>query len=272
MSVIPKKAILVGINYVGSNCQLNGCWNDVDILLKLLMEKHGYKPEHILLMRDNGVDVNPSSINILKAFNWMLCPTCIASSWNVCNHINDAYLGDNRKLFFSYSGHGCSIADANGDERDGKDEAIYCQDNVCIIDDDLYGKFISKIPLKDELICLFDCCHSGSIVDLRTCYYPLEADKVILEMNSGYNEPKGTIKMLSGCLDNQSSADAYIATVQKYQGALTQGVCNILEADPLINIGRLCNSINKFMKNNNYSQRPVISTSKNVSIHDKYLN
>ncbi len=272
MTTINKKALLVGLNYPNTSYTLSGCWNDVDSLKKLLVEKYGYSPNNILIMKDDGTNADPTASNVLKALNWLLCPTCILSNWKNCNHLVDNYTGSDRKLFFSFSGHGTYFTDQDGDEKDGKDEAIYCKD-YCIDDDMLYKNFVSKVPAGDNVVGCLDCCHSGSIMDLKTSYHPgVSDDNVILEMNAGKYEVKGNVKMISGCQDSQTSADAWIDIVKKYQGALTHGLVEILTSEPGINIGNLCNKVNKYMKDNNYSQRPVISVDGETLPYSQFMN
>ena len=270
--VIQKKALLIGLNYPNTNHNLDGCWNDVDLLKKMLVDKYGYDENNILVMKDNGTDADPTANNIFKSLDWLICPICDPDDWNNCKHYTGGYLGDDRKLFFSFSGHGTQFKDDDGDEKDGYDEAIYCKD-YCITDDMLYKWFISKFPKRDNLVCCLDCCNSGTMLDLKTSYHPgTRDDKVVLEMNAGRQEVNSHIKMISGCRDEQTSADAYIELVRKYQGALTHGLVEILSSEPKINIGNLCNKVNKYMKDNGYSQRPVISVDGGTLPYESFMN
>jgi len=64
---------------------------------------------------------------------------------------------------FYYSGHGSFTIDKNGDEADGKDEALVLSDgkiNIPLIDDEL-GYYLNKIQAKKLII--FDSCHSGTV-------------------------------------------------------------------------------------------------------------
>jgi hypothetical protein len=68
-------------------------------------------------------------------------------------------------LVFQYSGHGTQVPDYDGDEDDGKDEALVPIDfdnGAFLIDDDLRGIF-ELLPPHVNLTCFIDCCHSGTI-------------------------------------------------------------------------------------------------------------
>lgn len=68
------------------------------------------------------------------------------------------------KLIVYFSGHGTYVKDRNHDEADGRDEALVFKDGAAI-DDDLI-QCIQASRIRD-IILLSDCCHSGSIFDVR---------------------------------------------------------------------------------------------------------
>jgi|SwirhisoilCB3_FD_contig_31_9034291_length_936_multi_5_in_0_out_0_1 hypothetical protein len=65
-------------------------------------------------------------------------------------------------LFFTYSGHGGQIPDLNGpeDETDRLDETMCLYDRE-YVDDELYKEF-EGFAEGVRILCLFDCCHSGT--------------------------------------------------------------------------------------------------------------
>ncbi len=101
-----KKALLVGINYVGQNGELNGCHNDV-YSMQSFLEKKGWASDDCTLLLDTAGQNQPTRDNILKAID---------------EFVSNAKPGDS--LFLHYSGHGASVKDDNGDEKDGKDETL----------------------------------------------------------------------------------------------------------------------------------------------------
>lgn len=69
-------------------------------------------------------------------------------------------------LVVYYTGHGASVKDTNGDEDDGFDEALVFDDNFVI--DDLAEIITKSGKPESSKVCLFsDCCHSGTIYDLK---------------------------------------------------------------------------------------------------------
>jgi len=145
------RAVLVGINYVASSCELSGCHNDVKTMRKYL-EAQGYSGTAMRILLDDGVCEWPTRAGIMSAMRWL---------------VDGAEPGDS--LFFHYSGHGASIEDDNGDEADGMDEALCPVDYESaglVRDDDVFA--ILVMPLREgvQLTCVMDCCHSGTIMDL----------------------------------------------------------------------------------------------------------
>jgi hypothetical protein len=72
-------------------------------------------------------------------------------------------LGQNDILIVYYSGHGTSIADRNGDERDGKDEALVLSNGIQneFLIDDAFNLYLNSI--KARKLIIIDSCHSGTI-------------------------------------------------------------------------------------------------------------
>lgn len=64
-----KRAVMIGINYVGHNPgELSGCHNDVLNMKKYIMEVHGFQEEDIIILMDDGVNIEPTRDNILAAY------------------------------------------------------------------------------------------------------------------------------------------------------------------------------------------------------------
>eukprot|EP00927_Polykrikos_kofoidii_P021686 TRINITY_DN20452_c0_g1_i1.p1 TRINITY_DN20452_c0_g1~~TRINITY_DN20452_c0_g1_i1.p1 ORF type:complete len:518 (+),score=87.26 TRINITY_DN20452_c0_g1_i1:68-1621(+) len=145
------RALLVGINYPGTKAELKGCHNDVETMKRYLLE-NGYAEDDMRILLDDGEHDDPTGKAMMDGMSWL---------------VEGAEKGDS--LFFHYSGHGASVKDDEGDEADGKDEALCPCDYATqglLRDDDAF-KFLVG-PLKDgvRLTCVLDCCHSGSILDL----------------------------------------------------------------------------------------------------------
>ncbi|PVU95941.1 hypothetical protein BB561_001514 [Smittium simulii] len=153
-----KRALLIGINYTGSKFRLRGCINDVHRMKKFLSDHFNFKDTDMVLLTDDQKNSNrlPTRANILKAMKWL---------------VHDAAANDS--FFFHYSGHGSRVEDLDGDEIDGEDETI-CpldfEENGQIIDDDMNAIMVRPLPQGCRLTAIFDCCHSGSALDLPFTY------------------------------------------------------------------------------------------------------
>ena len=196
-----KKALLIGINYTGqSGGELRGCENDVENIKQILINNCGYSGCNIHLLKGNAATRQNIQHSIAMLVKYM-CP------------------GDT--LVFHYSGHGSYQRDTNGDEKDGQDEVLVPVDyktNSVITDDWLNANFVNKIPKGSTLYGFIDACHSGSMLDLKYNYKHLLDNKYSLSLEKS-NDIQGNVIMLSGCLDPQTSADAYIN--KTFQGAFS---------------------------------------------------
>lgn len=226
-----KKALLIGINYKNSDAELNGCINDVNNMCNMLTQNCGYEPNNVIVLTDDTPN-QPTKANIEAYIKWLVA---------------GAKSGDN--LFFHYSGHGSYVRDRNGDEADGNDEVLVPIDYMtapCITDDWLYDNLASKVPFGCTLYALTDCCHSGTMLDLRYGYQSMCAlkngslvndmpyvatnwtDRFSMSVNKK-NEVRGRVILISGCLDPQTSADAYIRG--QGQGAFTYCLLECMKAN-----------------------------------------
>ena len=217
-----KKALLVGINYNNTDAQLNGCINDVKSIGALLRDNCDYPSENIVFLTEETKEL-PNRANIEARIKWL---------------VSNCLPGDT--LVFYYSGHGASINDTNSDETDGKDEVLVPLDyktNGVITDDWLFTNMVAKVPTGVTLWAFTDCCHSGTMVDLKFNFKSLcglkNNGKIIKGMKYNSDEwndkfslsmersrdVQGNTYLFSGCQDQETSADAFIA--KKSQGAFS---------------------------------------------------
>jgi metal-dependent hydrolase (beta-lactamase superfamily II) len=63
-----KRAVMVGINYVGQDGELSGCHNDVLNMKEYLMDVHGFEEDNIMILMDDGVHANPTKSNMMYAY------------------------------------------------------------------------------------------------------------------------------------------------------------------------------------------------------------
>ena len=63
-----KRAILIGINYIGQQGELSGCHNDANNVAEFLEKVHGFQSSDMLRLMDDGVNHAPTKQNITNAF------------------------------------------------------------------------------------------------------------------------------------------------------------------------------------------------------------
>jgi len=242
---LPKRALLIGINYENdASLKLNGCVNDVFAMSNMLIDVYGYAKSNITIMHD-GASPNllPNRVNILRELTTIIANSKMSS-----------------EIWIHYSGHGTYIRDTNGDEVDGRDEAIVPSD-VNIINDDQLLTIFSQSKCLTYL--MFDCCHSGSICDLqwRFEYVPVRRNYM------RYNESKRVLSnpniiMISGCRDNQTSADAYNIETKMAMGAMTNALIDSIRANNYnATFLKIYADMCGWLKNKGHTQFPCLSSS-----------
>lgn len=154
--MVRKKSLLIGINYTGSENELQGCHQDVINVAEFLMYR-GYpndQQSQIILRDDFEGSSYPTGQNILAAITWLV------SEPGTCN-------------FMHYSGHGSQIPDPTGMRPSG------LLDTICPVDfraegqidsDTLHEHLVSRLAPNSSLFVVLDCCHSGSALELPFVY------------------------------------------------------------------------------------------------------
>jgi hypothetical protein len=250
-----KRALLVGINYIGTENALNGCINDVKNMCDILKSEFGYKENDIMIMTDNTI-IKPTRSNIIK-------------------ELLNIILSDATEIYFHYSGHGSQVKDISGDEGDKMDECLVPIDyniNGMILDDELKG-LLQCLNNNKKLTMVLDCCHSGSGVDLAYNVYERAGKLSLLKDPSMYeNITRGKVLCISGCKDDQTSADALEAG--QYQGALTYSLISAIRTikKPVRTIESIYRCMRATLVQNHYTQIPCITAGNNMTKLNEILN
>ena len=238
-----KRALLIGINYSKSNNELNGCINDVVNVKNMLINKFHYKEENITLLTDHTI-MKPTKQNIVK---------CMIELTQSTTGSDSSYI--------HYSGHGTQVRDLNHDEDKNSDTRGF-DDAICpidfmkhgfIIDDDLRIMLYDTLPKGAKLRAVFDCCHSGSTLDLPYLY----KNNGMFEMVEPPAKNTDDCLLISGCRDHQTSADAYID--KSYSGALTWAMLECIDENEKQSWSELIKNIREKMTGH-YTQIPMLST------------
>lgn len=284
-----KKALCIGINYIGQQGELRGCINDANNMKRFLSSQFGYKEEDMVILTDDARDPRqvPTQQNMLRAMEWLVRGA-----------------SPNDSLFFHYSGHGGQTKDLDGDEDDGYDEVIYPVDfkeKGHIVDDLIHTIMVKPLPAGCRLTAIFDSCHSGSALDLPYIYstegkikepnLAAEAGQSLMsavtsyargDMSGVFSSVTGLIKTASGsgqkadiiskatktspadciswsgCKDSQTSADTQEAG--KATGAMSYAFIKSLRENPQQSYQQLLNSLRVILRAK-YSQKPQLSSS-----------
>lgn len=194
-----------GINYVGhSQGVLRGCHNDVMNMVDYIKDVHGFEDDNITILLDDGKHTSPTTANMIAAYKKIVA---------------DAQPGD--ALFCHYSGHGAKIRDDDwGEEEDGCDETLVpvdYQESGMIRDDDLFKILIEPLPQDVHLVCLMDCCHSGTVLDLP---YIFKADGEMSEMEIDEDFDFGKLFQKFGGDKAKEAAQKFGGKVKKFGGKL----------------------------------------------------
>jgi hypothetical protein len=276
MSTPRRTALLVGINYRGTDNELNGCYNDVVNVSQYLRSVLGYAPDAISVLTDGNR--GPAGSGTASA----LPPTRQNILAGLSALVAGMAAGD--EAFFHFSGHGSLVRDTNGDETTGLDSCLCPLDynapasagGGVITDDEIRALLVNRVPRGARLYVILDCCHNGTGCDVR---YKYEDFSVLLRppsartgalwrtqqkafANGKYTETAGEVFMISGSRDEQTSADAYINNA--FAGALTYAVFAILRANQATirtySWSALLRDVRHFMRANRYSQIPQLMT------------
>jgi metacaspase-1 len=243
-----KFALLVGINYRGTSNALKGCINDVHTMKNHLINTRGYKDENIVVLTEDETKT-PTGANIMHELSTLILRA----------HTNKA-----KEVWFHYSGHGSYIKDLDGDEDDRRDETIVPVDyakNGMITDDTMHD-YLEHLPVGCEMYCIFDCCHSGTILDLKYQYRRGSVNGI----ENKNSKIKGDIIMISGCMDTQTSADTRMKG--KWCGAMTSAYISCIKDD--ITCEDLLNSMRDFLKEHGYTQYPQMGCSHPITDGEKF--
>lgn len=241
-----KAALIIGINYLNSDLELNGCINDAKNVENFLRNTCNYRKDSIFVLTDN-TSIKPTKKNIISYFK-------IFVDYIKKNNVTEAW--------FSYSGHG--HYQYSSTEKDFKNEVLvpinHNKDGF-VTDDNIYDFLIKNIPKTCTLFSIIDACHSGTPFDLPYLY---SLDKGITQQKN--DENLANIIKIGGCKDDQYSIDALINGT--FQGVLTTCFLkSIKDMEFNFTCKQLIKQINGYVKGGNFKQIPTLTFS-----HENLLN
>ena len=246
-----SKGVFFGLNYAHiKSATLQGCINDAHNMATFLSSKIGMKCD---VYTDEDVKKEDT--------------TCLGIIRHLYELAVATYRDDLDLAWIHYSGHGTHIKDTSGDELDGDDECLVPSDfnHVGFIKDDFINAVFQSFNPKTRVICVFDCCHSGTIGDVK---YSWESETKATIENINCMASARTIT-ISGCMDNQVSMDAQnLANDNKFSGALTTMLLRILSEDfdnVKSNVFKLLEQLRAKLEQYELEQKPKLCSSYNLA-------
>ncbi len=248
-----NKALCIGINdYPGTQNDLSGCVNDA---------------------HDWAAELSQRGFEVRKMLDEEATRAAMVET--IGNLITTAVKGDT--LFITYSGHGTWVPDINGDEPDGRDEALCPYDlttSGALLDDDIHALF-SQRPAGVRIVLISDSCHSGSVTrgqedDLdpgmpRIRFMPPEAwmqpgqlppPQLRTAMpRAGFTRAGGDL-LLAGCQDTEYSWDTSFRG--RPNGAFTYYALKTLRDINPKNYQNWFDAIRKYLPSTRLPQSPQI--------------
>ncbi|KAJ5220255.1 hypothetical protein N7468_009459 [Penicillium chermesinum] len=275
-----RKALLIGINYIGQPNALKGCINDVANMSTFLTERFQYRREDMVILTDDQPNPlsQPTKANILRAMHWL---------------VQGAEPNDS--LFIHFSGHGGRTPDLDGDEEDGYDDVIYPLDYRTaghIVDDDMHAIMVRPLKAGVRLTAIYDSCHSGTALDLPYIYstqgvlkepnLAKEAAQDLFSVLTSYSQndfsgiastainffKKATNGGEARSKDTQTSADTF--QDGQARGALSWAFIKSLKQWPHQSYLQLLNSIRAELEGK-YSQKPQLSCSHPLDVNLRFV-
>lgn len=240
-----KKALLFGLNYDKTpDARLRGCHEDVKNMSQLLKTKYGF--DEIDVHLDNAPHARTTASGILQEINDLAV---------------ECHKRKIETVYIHFSGHGTRTRDWSGDENDGYDEALVPSDFKTrgLVSDDYVKRVLRNFPEFTNVICCFDCCHSGSVADLKYRYKD-NANWVVEDKSKSCD---ANIVMLSGCTDTQTSADAFnVNNRRKFTGACTSCLIRTLEKHDKPTWFTVLEELRIDLKSKGFTQIPMLSSSR----------
>lgn len=242
------RAFLFGLNYeYDAGARLHGCINDVRNTAKYLEDVHDVR---CTVLTDDVDRAKLTGLGILQAMN----EAALAS-----------YTEDLDLVWLHFSGHGTYVIDRNSDEADGRDECLVPSDfrSHGVLPDDYVNRVLANFNPKTRVVLVSDCCHSGTIADLR---FSWEGSKNRRTENARCLA-RAKVISISGCLDTQVSMDVRQPNGEA-AGAMTSALLDTLRAEPMVmnNVFTMVTRVRDRLRQRGFRQVPKLCSSHDLSV------
>ena len=234
-------ALLFGLNYEHcSEGKLSGCINDTANVKRYLRSRYRIPVYSYNDRQDRKHTTRKGMLSKLRQM---------------------ANLSRKRRLkmvWIHYSGHGTWARGGKG-ETDGRTELLVpsdCESGARIKDDEI-NRILKGFWKRTRVFCVFDCCHSGTIADLRYSWRKRGKKRV----ENRKCKMRNRVVAISGCRDDQTAADAFgLEGRSVYTGAMTTSLLSVLRRNPRIRLFTLLTLLRRALRMGGFSQIPVINS------------
>jgi hypothetical protein len=297
-----RKALFIGINYFGTNAELRGCINDVKNVSQLVCQRFGF--QNCLYLTDDQQDQSkkPTYDNIINAMRWLTDGAKPGDSlfFHYSGHGGTAKDSETDEidgfdetilpLEYTSSGQivddviyanlvkplpkGCRLTAVFDSCHSGTvmdlPYTYQCDGNVEVIENDVrkeifkkainvVGSLIQGNPagIAEALMSIFD----GSL----SAHANNTNQQAIIEKR----QHDADVIQLSGCRDNQTSADASINNVAT--GAMSYALITVLNQNQNLSYSQLLTQIRQIMKEKRFSQIPQLSSSHPMNMNSQFI-
>lgn len=245
-----KRGLVIGINYDQDNVfddDLRGCVNDMNNVREFLVRHCHFQNDDIKTLCNERATRENIERSLLRLVSY--------------SHANPR-----SEIWVSYSGHGTSVPCTQ--EEDGRSEVICPCDystNGLIADTWLQRNFVSKLHPSTKVFVLMDCCNSGTNLNLPYIYQHEDVCSSHNDYTTKELQQLCTMVKMSGCRDDQTSADYFESYENEFQGALTNGFlhfADLIEEEDEKHILQFYKDVLGYVTYRGFSQRPVLTFSR----------
>jgi len=296
-----RKALFIGINYFGTNAELRGCINDVKNVSQLVCQRFGF--QNCLYLTDDQQDASkkPTYENIINGMRWLVEGAKPGDSlfFHYSGHGGTAKDSetdeidgfDETILPVDYTSTGQIVDDVIYSNlvkplpKGCRLTAIFdschsgtvmdlpytyqCDGNVEVIENDvrkeIFKKAINVVSsliqgepagIAQALMGIFDGSLSAASSNTN--------QQAVIEKR----QHDADVIQLSGCRDNQTSADASINNVAT--GAMSFALITVLSQNKNISYSQLLTQIRQIMREKRFSQIPQLSSSHPMNMNSQF--
>jgi len=187
-------------------------------------------------------------------------------------------------LFCYFSGHALQMKDVTGLELDGQSESMCAIDYLggeqwqdrsantpgLIVDTEMHRLMVQPLPARCRLTVIYDCCHSGTLLNLPYIYNSRGALKEFSHPNT--REMLRRLSSHADVISLSASKDHQEAAETPLGGALSRAFLDCMKPyRNNITCKELIGSVREYMKRRRYPQQPQLSSSHPMDTNRRFV-